>query len=577
MNNDSFSEFIQNYNLIDNSYCDIHNSEMKNIGKICKTNSLSNEIENIIGNENTIINQQSMNLLQLIIYLKIFIKEKNSPIQKNKKQFGYIVTKDFINEFKKIKTFKIMDEYISKNNNIIEIINNNNDESLEELSKLVQKKFDIKINKEINKENVNINIYSTSYNVTFQYISINSNKYIYYANNFVFLNEEIYYLYRGWVWSDNYSDEFITGDNKIFIVNEKNNYILVYNIKDNIELDLELILNFDNYESSFIERISDNGFKNFFDYLIFSNEISPLFDSNEKKIGTAYKYISTKNDYINEDINDNICLDLRKILILYVNYQILKTQNENSFNEYYLVSKKWIQNYKNYYDFDTVYKEFEKNSNVKNIIASLTDFTEDNFISDRKVVLILNSLPKPILNKLIEREKLFSKEYKNDKEKILPIAPLEYSDNNMQNIIFYYNDFEIIDSKIYKYLFEKLDTVIYTDTRLFFMKSGAMKNEAEKVLCLFDKKRIIIKLINDNANINSEGKYVLYIGKLNSTFTFEVECFLLYDNISLMDEHIEIIQSQSGFNNFYEQFMKDNNKIKELKIADKKYGLAIKR
>ena len=147
----------------------------------------------------------------------------------------------------------------------------------------------------------------------------------------------------------------------------------------------------------------------------------------------------------------------------------------------------------------------------------------------------------------------------------------------MQNIIFYYNDFEIIDSKIYKYLFEKLDTVIYTDTRLFFMKSGAMKNEAEKVLCLFDKKRIIIKLINDNANVNSEGKYVLYIGKLNSSFTFEVECFLLYDNISLMDEHIEIIQSQSGFNNFYEQFMKDNNKIKELKIADKKYGLAIKR
>ena len=164
--------------------------------------------------------------------------------------------------------------------------------------------------------------------MTFQYISINSNKYIYYANNFVFLNEEIYYLYRGWVWSDNYSDEFIIGDNKIFIVNEKNNYILVYNIKDNIELDLELILNFDNYESSFIERISNNGFKNFFFFFIFSNEISPLFDSNEKKIGTAYKYISTKNDYINEDINDNICLDLRKILILYMNYQILQTQNE---------------------------------------------------------------------------------------------------------------------------------------------------------------------------------------------------------------------------------------------------------
>ena len=574
-NNNSFSEFVQDYNLIDNSYCDIHNSEMKNIGKICKIDSLSYEIENIIGNENTIINQQSMELLKIIIYSKKFIKEKNSPIQKNKKKFGYIVTKDFINEFKKIKAYKIMDEYISKNNNILELINNHNDKSLEELSKLVQKKFTTKINKEINKENAYINISSTSYNVTYQSISINSNKYINYANNFVFLNEEIYYLYRAiLVWRENYSSEYIIGDNKIFIVDEKNKYILVYNIINNIELDLELILNFDNYESSFLEHISNSGFRNFFDYLIFSNDISPLFNSNGKKIGTVYKYISQKNNYINEDINDNVCLDLRKILILYMNYQKLQTQNENSFKEYYLVSKNWIQNYKNYYDFDSVYKELEKNVEIKNLIANLNDFAENNFISDRNVALILNSLPKPLLNKLIEKEKLFSRDYKNDKEKILQISPQEYIDNT-QNIFFYYNNFEIIDSKIYKYLFEKLDTVIYTETKYFFMKTGGMKNEAEKALCLFDKKRIVIKL--NNNNINSDGKYALYIGHINSSLTFEVDCFLLYDNINLMNEHIEILKNQIGFDNFCVQFMNDKNKMQELKISDKKYGLAVKR
>ena len=257
-----------------------------------------------------------------------------------------------------------------------------------------------------------------------------------------------------------------------------------------------------------------------------------------------------------------------------MNYQKLQTQNENSFKEYYLVSKNWIQNYKNYYDFDTVYEEFERNVEIKNLIANLNNFAEDNFISDRKVALILNRLPKPLLNKLIEREKLFSKEYKNDKEKILKIVPQEYSENT-QNTLFYYNDFEIIDSKIYKYLFEKLDSVIYTETRFFFMKSGGMKNEAEKALCLFDKQRLIIKL--NNNNINTDGKYVLYIGHINPSLTFEVECFLLYDSISLMNEHIEILQNQPGFNNFCVQFMNDKNKLQELKIADKKFGLAVKR
>ena len=96
-----------------------------------------------------------------------------------------------------------------------------------------------------------------------------------------------------------------------------------------------------------------------------------------------------------------------------------------------------------------------------------------------------------------------------------------------------------------------------------------------KCINIYLKKLIIIKLINNS--VNSDGKYFLYIGKLNSDFTFGIECFLLYDNADLMNEHIEKISESIGFNNFCEQFMNLKNNIKELKIDNKYYGLAIKK
>ena len=570
-----FSKFVQNYNLIDNSSCDIQNSDMQNIGKICRTSSLSKEIKEILGDDN-VINDESMKLLQLIIYLRKFNKEKNSPIKNNEKQLGYFVKKEFIDTIIEIKNYKIMDEYMNKNNNIEEIINNNLDKNLDELSKLVQKKFEIKINIEINKQKVNINTYSTSYNISLKHFSINSNKCIYFANKFVLLNEEIYQLFRGWTWNDNYSSEYIMGENKIFIINEKEKYILVYNIEDNKELNLVLILNFDEFDNSVLEQISDIGYNQFFNYLLFSNEVSPLFNLEGNKIGTAYKYTTSKKNYTNEDINDNICLDLRKIFVLYMNYQKLESLKTKSFKEYYLVNKAWIQIYKNYYNLDIIYKELEKNPGFKKVINRLNDIEENNFISDMKVILMLKNIPINLLNELIKKEKNFIKKYKNNVEKVPQLAPLEYLDNTKQiNYLFYYNDFELINSKIYKYLFENIDTEIFTETKFFVIKTGGVKNEAEKVLCLFDQKRIVIKLINNN--INTDGKCVLYIGQINASLIFDIECFLLYDNDTLMEEHIQLINDSMGFNNFCENFMNSKINIKEIKVSNKKYGTAIKK
>ena len=80
---------------------------------------------------------------------------------------------------------------------------------------------------------------------------------------------------------------------------------------------------------------------------------------------------------------------------LYLNYQKLKAEKNNLFNEYYIVNKKWIQNYKNYYDFAKIYNEIDKNSDIKNIINKLIEKDDgDKIISDKNLILMLKKLPK---------------------------------------------------------------------------------------------------------------------------------------------------------------------------------------
>ena len=61
------------------------------------------------------IKPEGMKLLKLILYFIIFNKEIKFPIVNIRKKSGYSVKVDFINEIQKLKTYKIIDEYINKN------------------------------------------------------------------------------------------------------------------------------------------------------------------------------------------------------------------------------------------------------------------------------------------------------------------------------------------------------------------------------------------------------------------------------------------------------------------------------
>ena len=282
--NNSFSVFIQSYNLIENSSCLIHNSEKKAIGKICKIGTLSNDIKIIIENAN-IINSESMKLLKLILFFKIFIKRAKSPLKENKEHKGYFVGIDFIKEIIKLPGYKIIDDYISKNNEIQEIINNNSKyKNIEDVTKNVQKKFDMNTIKEINKDKNIINVNSSSYKISWEILNLNKNIPVQYKDNFVILNKDIYNLFKGWVFLDNHLGDYFPGDDKIFIKNDSQNILFIYNINNTTELNLELILHLDKNINDAFSSIKLNGFNNFINYLVFDNDtISPIFNSKQKK------------------------------------------------------------------------------------------------------------------------------------------------------------------------------------------------------------------------------------------------------------------------------------------------------
>ena len=262
------------------------------------------------------------------------------------------------------------------------------------------------------------------------------------------------------MFASNQSGKYLLGEDKILIVNNDQSSIHEYNVNDKNELNLELILQYDNVNDKnlILKQIREDGFSKFRNYLLFDNDtISPIFNLEQKKIGMAYKYPVEK-----DQIDYNAAFKMRKIFTLYMNYKKMNTRKNNIFLEYYMVNKDWIQMYKNFYDFDILYKEIEKNKNINDVINSIiNDESNNNFISDKKLTLMIKSFPKVLINKFIQKDNSFEKNYEKNENKVQKnplISSLNYIEEMGESqTLFHYINFEIVESEIYKNLFENID------------------------------------------------------------------------------------------------------------------------
>ena len=551
----SFNDFIKKYDIRKNNIINIKDNFEKIIGKICKLpqnydmeidikpceSTKEKKQEKLSINKNIDIqkiNSESIKLLKLIIYFKRFAFEKKTSIKIKELKTGYTIKMDYFEKIKKLTSYQIIEEYISKNDKIQNILENdlkNHDIDNHILIQKIIKEFNEETIKEINLNKKPINIISQSDLASKELIVLNkarhSSTYAQIRNNFILLNEEIYKEFRLIDSNNFYRDKikYIIGDNRIFILSEEfsqMNTILVFknNNNDN-KLELDLILYYNIDVNLGFNSIKNNGMEKFLSFLLFDNDlVSPIFDTNQKMIGTAYKYDSKIKNYTELNIN----FEIRKMFVLYLNYKILKYKTSSAkkdknkdFKGYYIINKDWIQEYKNYYNFDMICSELDKIPQVQQVFNSLNDNEKiGNLITDKKLTLMIKALPKYIIENFNESELYFKTKFNNTNKKLPQITGFEYYDNNnKEQSLFYSYDFEIISEEIYEYLFKYLDMNINSvsdrEIRNFLLSD---ENEG-KVDCLFDKKRVIIKF--DNKSRDAGNKYIIYIGKLNSLFIYE--------------------------------------------------------
>ena len=171
---------------------------------------------------------------------------------------------------------------------------------------------------------------------------------------------------------------------------------------------------------------------------------------------------------------------------------------------------------------------------------------------------MIKQLPKNLVYDFNIKDKNISK-FNNKEQKNPYIGTISYRPNKDLE---YYYDFELINAEIYDYLFKSINM------------PNNIQDKAEKVECLFDKNYLIIKFCNPN----SENKYLLEIGNLNSEKIFKPEFFLLYDNLNYLNEHVQYVSGAGGFTKYCQIF--NSLQANTLDITDNnntKFGIAIKK
>ena len=130
--------------------------------------------------------------------------------------------------------------------------------------------------------------------------------------------------------------------------------------------------------------------------MMFNNDsTSPIFDTKMNKIGNAYKDLSPNKDYSKYLINKKLVL----MVNLYLNnIQLRLNSNKLKKGKYYLINTKFLEIYKQFYDYYNFEKLLNQNKSIQNsflsnIINSLNNNENDEqIINDKKMTIIIKNL-----------------------------------------------------------------------------------------------------------------------------------------------------------------------------------------
>ena len=447
---------------------------MDNKDNIDITTTLSN---------NTIYSYTFRNLQILINYFynqKLSI-EKIKRQNKSNFEVAYIMDKSLFNNFKDFFSYEQLSSYLKrrklednedlKEETIIEIIESLPNEYMKKIDKKMEKKpFDIKVNapqfgdKIINFGQKKINF---KFLINFEFLDMNkiimpliqlNRKDI--INYFIIvryysISEKTIILFKED--NQNYSNKDIFLG-QIGNFNNNNEFIIEYLIYL-IYFDKKLCY------TDLDKLIKKFGFDNFIKK-IYNNEPVKLADKIE-----FYYYNVNNNSNENLELLLTFCQAQKKI------YQNIQNSNNND-EEYYLISKKWLDEFKTIFLFNEIFPLLKPN---------------ENYFSDKnEFEIIIQNISNKIRTKLDDSvNNNLSK--LNDKD----LYTIDYNNIN--------DDFFLMDQEVY----DKLKDIIL----------NLEKQTIEKVKCLFRDKKIFI---------SSEKTKRIIIGSLDNTDLINQEVIINY-------------------------------------------------
>jgi hypothetical protein len=212
-------------------------------------------------------------------------------------------------------------------------------------------------------------------------------------------------------------------------------------------------------------------------------------------------------EQIREDDEEAHILEMKKLILLYAYEQDLKNKinnlkySDNHFKDYYLISKEWMEQYKQYYHFDELSKLINQNPKIRNVLNNGYEEAKKYIEYVLSKINLTRKKPKDTFPEILKNENTFLSEGGN-------------ININNRDITFWKN-FEIVNEEL-KDLLRTSEINQYDIERVSSAKG------------LITGGKIILDLSNDQ---NNEGNYALEIGTIrNNDMIFVDEYIFQYDN-----------------------------------------------
>ena len=226
------------------------------------------------------------------------------------------------------------------------------------------------------------------------------------------------------------------------------------------------------------------------------DKASPIFNTNNDKVGTIFLFDYNIKDYSAYMLND----ELKVLILLYFNYIRINLKNNKERNgKYILINPDLINAYKNYYNYSELEKRLNKTKIAQEIINNIKNgFNDFHDVLNDKKISILIKLSFLDINNYYKGKKSFLNTNIKEEPIIESIQGKSY---------LYFKNFELIEPTIYELLINKkvIQSNLYLRECTF--ENNYVYFDVPEDLC--NTKNIEISILNKDTNSFS-GNFLIH-------------------------------------------------------------------